>query len=355
MKKIISIVLMLTLAISCLAVPALAANPTLRKGSTGSDVGRLQTMLNTVMDEDISVDNIFGNATYSLVKRYQRSQGLNVDGIVGNKTWACLTEDYAAATEKSTLRIGSGRQNPGVIDEGESYSISGKITSNYKITSVTVSITPRGEDEAVIEKTAKPNSTSYNISKLDKYIKFGSLDAGAYVFSVTAVDASGTKLVLVTNTFEVKGAAAGNSLFGQTKSKVVSYSLRSDGNTYLTANFKVKEFKCNDGGDTILIDQKLAALLQDIRNHFGKAVIISSAYRSAEYNKKIGGASQSYHTKGMAADIYIKGVKPVEIARYAESLGVKGIGLYGDFVHVDTRTTKFYWKTSNQISVKTFN
>ena len=353
MKKIISIVLVLTI-LSAFAVSAFAAYPVLRKGSTGGDVGKLQTMLNAVMDKDIAVDNIFGNATYSLVKRYQRSQGLNVDGIVGNKTWACLTEDYAAATEKSTLRIGSGRQNPGVIDEGDSYSISGKITSNYKITRVTVSIIPRGEDEAVIEKSAKPNSTSYNISNLGKYIKFGSLDAGTYVFSVTAVDASGTKRVLVTNTFEVKGTEAYNSLFGQTKSKVVSYSLRSDGNTYLTDNFKVKEFKCNDGGATILIDQKLAVLLQDIRNHFGKAVIISSAYRSAEYNKKIGGASQSYHTKGMAADIYIKGVKPIEIARYAESLGVKGIGLYGDFVHIDTRTTKFYWKTSNQISVKTF-
>ena len=50
----------------------------------------------------------------------------------------------------------------------------------------------------------------------------------------------------------------------------------------------------------------------------------------------------------MAADITIKGVSPVEIAKFAESIGVKGIGLYdtskdGHFVHIDTRDKKGFW------------
>ena len=144
-------------------------------------------------------------------------------------------------------------------------------------------------------------------------------------------------------------------LFTNTKSKVITYSLSSDGKTYLTDHFKVKEFKCNDGSNKILIDQKLVALLEDLREHFGKPVIITSAYRTTTYNSQIGGATDSYHTKGMAADIYIRGVNPLEIAKYAESIGCKGIGLYGDFVHVDTRTSKSYWKTADEIKVNSFN
>ena len=50
----------------------------------------------------------------------------------------------------------------------------------------------------------------------------------------------------------------------------------------------------------------------------------------------------------MAADITIKRVSPVEIAKFAESIGVKGIGLYdtskdGHFVHIDTRDKKSFW------------
>lgn len=49
--------------------------------------------------------------------------------------------------------------------------------------------------------------------------------------------------------------------------------------------------------------------------------------------------------KGMAADIYISGVSPQNLANYAKSIGIKGVGTYKSqgFVHVDTRTSKYYW------------
>ena len=88
--------------------------------------------------------------------------------------------------------------------------------------------------------------------------------------------------------------------------------------------------------------------LQQIRTHFGKPVHINSGYRCATHNKKVGGAKASKHATGQAADIKINGVAPSEIAKYAESIGVLGIGLYetnsdGYFVHIDTRTTKSFW------------
>lgn len=137
-------------------------------------------------------------------------------------------------------------------------------------------------------------------------------------------------------------------------SNIKAYSLKTDSNKILSTNFKVKEFKCKDGSDIILIDDKLVYYLQQIRNHFGKAVIINSAFRTATYNKKIGGATKSKHIEGRAADIKIAGIKPIMIAAYAESIGIKGIGLYDSFVHVDTRTNKSFWKGSNQIKMNTF-
>lgn len=140
---------------------------------------------------------------------------------------------------------------------------------------------------------------------------------------------------------------------------IKEYSIKANGNDKLSTNFKVKEFRCKDGSDSVLIDGKLVDILQSIRDYFGKPVTINSAYRNATYNRKIGGASGSLHVKGMAADIVVSGVEPKEVAKYAERIGVKGIGLYetakdGYFVHVDTRTNKSYWYGQAQAYRETF-
>jgi hypothetical protein len=131
----------------------------------------------------------------------------------------------------------------------------------------------------------------------------------------------------------------------------------------LSKNFNSYEFRCGLGRtcpcSTILIDDKLVEYLQKIRDHFGKPVTITSAYRCPSYNKSIGGTTGSYHSKGMAADIQVKGVTPREVAKYAESIGVLGIGLYetdkdGHFVHIDTRTNKAFWYGQAQAKRATF-
>ena len=131
--------------------------------------------------------------------------------------------------------------------------------------------------------------------------------------------------------------------------------------TKLSTNFNSSEFDCHGSGccSSTLVDDKLVTYLQQIREHFGKPVNISSGYRCATHNKNVGGATGSYHAKGQAADIYITGVTPAEIAKYAESIGVLGIGLYetnsdGHFVHVDTRTSKSFWYGQSQASRSTF-
>ena len=127
---------------------------------------------------------------------------------------------------------------------------------------------------------------------------------------------------------------------------VKTYNINNQCNIKLSTNFTVKEFACKDGSDSVLIDAALVEVLQKIRDHFGKPVVINSAYRTPEHNRKVGGSSGSYHVKGMAADIQISGVSAVEIAYFAQTI-TNGVGVYyygnTNFVHVDTRQNRTFW------------
>lgn len=129
---------------------------------------------------------------------------------------------------------------------------------------------------------------------------------------------------------------------------IVEYSLKLDGEKKISENFKVSEFKCKDGSDKILIDVNFVQdKLQAIRNHFNAAVTINSAYRTESYNAKVGGAKGSYHMKGQAFDIVVSGHTPLEVAQYAQSLGISGIIQYNTFVHVDSRATRYWARNDN--------
>lgn len=127
------------------------------------------------------------------------------------------------------------------------------------------------------------------------------------------------------------------------------YSVSKDGSTQLSSNFKVKEFRCKDGADMVLVADKLVEVLQAIRDHYGKAVVINSAYRTQSHNAAVGGSSKSQHMAGTAADIQISGVSPLEVARYAERLmpDTGGIGLYQTFTHVDVRAKRTRWDSTS--------
>lgn len=127
--------------------------------------------------------------------------------------------------------------------------------------------------------------------------------------------------------------------------QVCAWSKAKNGAVKLSPNFRVSEFACKDGSDTVFISHCLVTVLQKIRDHFAKPVIITSAYRNDTYNKKVGGADYSQHKYGMAADIYIIGVSPATIAEFVETImpNSGGIGIYSSFVHVDVRTARARW------------
>lgn len=128
------------------------------------------------------------------------------------------------------------------------------------------------------------------------------------------------------------------------------------GSQKIAANFRAREFDCQGTGCCFEtpIDEQLVQYLQQIRTHFGKPVYLT-AYRCKTHNARTPNAApNSYHVYGQAADFHVDGVASAEIAKYAESIGIKGIGLYDDFVHIDTRETQSFWYSHAQEKRSTF-
>lgn len=121
----------------------------------------------------------------------------------------------------------------------------------------------------------------------------------------------------------------------------------------LTAHFSKDEFDCADGSEMpfeVLNNViEVANNLEVLRAHFGAPITINSAYRSPVYNRSVGGAVNSQHLGGKAADVVIDGVTPDEVADAIDFLievGLMkegGLGRYNTFTHYDIRGTKSRW------------
>lgn len=123
----------------------------------------------------------------------------------------------------------------------------------------------------------------------------------------------------------------------------------------LTKNFTLSEFGCHDADNTQVPTkyrknvQELANNLQVLRDDLGVPVFVVSGYRTATYNKAVGGAKSSQHLQAKAGDITAKGYTPKQVAARVEKL-IKagkmkqgGLGVYPGFIHYDTRGTRARW------------
>lgn len=135
---------------------------------------------------------------------------------------------------------------------------------------------------------------------------------------------------------------------------VKTYSLKKHGNKKITTNFVVREFACNDGTDTVKIDKNTVRKLQAARNLTNAPINVTSGYRTPTYNRKVGGATNSYHVVGCACDTYSNKIKPLTLAKIYELLGAKGIGYYSlqRFVHVDMRPYKCWWEQGKSVTMR---
>ena len=107
-----------------------------------------------------------------------------------------------SVTGTSSLKITPTAYPTGNISAG-AYNVSGTVTSDKTITSVTAQIvTADGQVEQ--EVTDTPNSTSYSFSsKINQDLKFGKLSSGYYYMTVSASDSSGNTVTWTSDIFAV--------------------------------------------------------------------------------------------------------------------------------------------------------
>lgn len=117
----------------------------------------------------------------------------------------------------------------------------------------------------------------------------------------------------------------------------------------LTQNFSLAEFTRSDTAVKLGINnnvpqalmpnvQRLAEFLQALRDKLGKAIIITSGYRSEALNKALGEASPtSAHMRALAADIRVTGMSPEELFQFIIKSGLEYdqvIQEYSSWVHI---------------------
>ncbi len=115
--------------------------------------------------------------------------------------------------------------------------------------------------------------------------------------------------------------------------------LLSDFRYFTLSEFKCNCRKCKNNCNPTFINAKLLTYLEQMRLHFGKPVVVTSGLRCSKYNRSLKGSSKtSRHLTGMAADVYIEGVKPSEIVSYWKSLNIGysycGTSNMGNCAHV---------------------
>ena len=110
--------------------------------------------------------------------------------------------------------------------------------------------------------------------------------------------------------------------------------------TSISKNFTEEELACKGSkccGNTFFAAPVLVKAIQELRDLIGLPIDVHSCCRCNVHNKKVGGVSGSYHTKGLAIDISVKGLSSKELAAFAMDIKVfknGTIGLYKNFIHV---------------------
>ena len=113
----------------------------------------------------------------------------------------------------------------------------------------------------------------------------------------------------------------------------------------VSPHFTLGEIASKDGADKVLYAEETLAMLEELRSVVGGdeyevKILVNSFYRSEAHNKKVGGASNSTHCKGYAADVKVKKqgeyIPAKLLCCLAQSMGFKGIGyINSNSVHLD--------------------
>ena len=106
--------------------------------------------------------------------------------------------------------------------------------------------------------------------------------------------------------------------------------------------FTLSEFDSPDQkGSGSLMDRNLLLQLDTIRENYGRPIRITSGYRTAEHNAKVGGVEFSSHTKGRAVDIACTSSQERhDLLKHIFAAGIHRVGIANTFIHIDNDPDK---------------
>lgn len=201
MKRFVQIISVLLIGILFAVPVTAAAETTVKQGSSGQDVKRLQIMLNIIDDKQLEADGKFGSKTRVAVVEYQKQKGLKADGIAGKNTWSSLNANFEKLkknAQTATVTVSSGslnlRDRPGTsskvltrLSKGQSVSIlktrgnfyavvsgnnMGFVSMNY----VTVKTSQTQSKLKTVIETAKSfESSPYSMAKAGTFASNGKM------------------------------------------------------------------------------------------------------------------------------------------------------------------------------------
>jgi zinc D-Ala-D-Ala carboxypeptidase len=120
---------------------------------------------------------------------------------------------------------------------------------------------------------------------------------------------------------------------GEQTQEALRHAVQSGGRT--SPHFRFVEFK-SKGNGWIKLSRDLVLGLEEYRDLVGGPVAIDSGYRDPAHNKAVGGAKNSQHLYGNAADLDpVKPVAPVKQLQRFSGIGYQGAT--GLVRHVDVR------------------
>ncbi len=146
-----------------------------------------------------------------------------------------------SVTAGSSFSI-AGAAYPASLKQGQSFSISGTVTSAVELKTVTVGVVSDATGKWVDTATyaASPNAKTFDVAAADPYIVFGSLPAGSYTYRIAVKDANGTSAYVLKKAFTVTASGSSSAFtisganYPTTLSQGGSYSLKGKVTSVLT-------------------------------------------------------------------------------------------------------------------------
>lgn len=206
MKKTTRIVSILLVLVTCLGVfSPMASAAVVKKGSSGTLVRQVQYNLNALGFSVGSVDGIAGNNTVNAIKNYQKSRGLEVDGMAGPATQSALWREikdiqnllkkhgfYSDSIDSiagpntiagiKKFQKAAGLKQSGVADSTTVKKLKAWVPNTTKNTSTTANTANTAAPSGNMKKYADGGYTNYYVVKgYNKAYRYDQFDYDRYI------------------------------------------------------------------------------------------------------------------------------------------------------------------------------